>query len=783
MKRIIGVAVTVVFAIAWAVLTVIPWHGLNSVQQLIAYRGGILDIKPWAAESNKQVAGPVRGVDLLIDSLGIPHIFARDDNGAAYALGYMHARDRYFQMELMAYTVMGRLAEVIGPEGIYSDENWRRFGLEEKARLVLDSLTKVQPAVAAYLRSYARGVNDYIAGEDKAHRDPMFLIWNEAPRQWEASYSFLIQWYMSFDLTFYDDYLDRQELLERLPSRVRMILYPGQANGQPLIVPDQALLPMPVQEEAADSGVRLLQGRISHYRRLPQNPDLGSNNWVVGGGRTLTGHSFLCNDLHLFLSSPNILYELELRSSAIHVYGFSLPGVPVVVTGHNERVAWGITNGGWDVTEQYLLKVDPHHPDRYWLNGRWEQMVTRQFAIQVKDEPVHYQTVQYSVFGPVVRKDSLLIGLRWYPSDWTSGVSSFWGLMHAGDWTDFREALRQYDYPSQNFVYGDIHGNIGVISAGKMPRKLPGYAGGLLDGTVFSPWKYISYDSLPQSYNPSREYLFSANQQPERGRDYYGCRWFSDLYRPARIDELLRRPGKLGWGDMREMQGDVMDLSVKDVQTLLVKYTDTSSLKGGWKDMMRWDGRLTANQREAAFYSSFRNAGWHCSKDLAAMLGVKAEPSFDQLIHFLLGADTLTYRGGLLTSRDCFYRLMRMTDSLYAADTGGGKVYSPYSFTIPQMTFLPGLDRLVDGVGGSDNTISVNYQAHPVIRTLIELDGDHIRSWMANATGQTGRLNDAGYWQQLPAWERNELHPTQFVSDPRYLQHITEHISFTENHP
>lgn len=774
MKRYITVSIVLICAIAWAIITTVPWHGLNSLQHLIAYKTGLLDKKPIKQEVKTRIIYDTAGVDIMIDTLRIPHIFAKDDNGIAYATGFMHARDRYFQMELMAYTVMGRLSEIIGPEGIYSDENWKRFGFEEKAKLILDSLSITHPPFAAYLRSYARGVNDYINGEDEEHRDPMYLIWNYSPRSWQASYCFLIQWYMSFDLTFYDDYFDRQEMLEKLPAGIRKIIYPDQAKGLPLIVP--GTLSSPITASVLEKNEKhFLTGRINNYSSLPQNSSLGSNNWVVGGGRTSTGHSFLCNDLHLFLTTPNIFYELELHSPTTHVYGFSLPGTPVIVTGHNEQVSWGITNGGWDVTELYLLKVDPHQKDNYWLNGKWEKMTSRRFPINVKDQATEYQTVQYTVFGPVVKKDSLCFALRWYPSDWTSGIQSFWELMHAGNWKDFREVLRNYDYPSQNFVYGDIHGNIGIICAGKMPVKPSDYAGGLLDGTSFSKWKYIPYDSLPQSYNPSRQFLFSANQQPQAGKTYYGCRWFSDLYRPVRINQLLSRQRKLQFQDMQEMQLDITDLSVKDLQRLLIKYADTASLNGMWKSMLNWDGRLTAYSRESIFFSSFRNAAWRCSREIAAMLKVKSEPSFDQLINFLLQSDTLSYQGHTLTTHDCFHQLMHATDSLFALENKGG---SPYSFSIPQMTFLPGLNMTVNGIGGSDNTINVNYQAHPVIRTLIELSDTGIQSWMVNAIGQTGRLNDAAYLQQFPAWKRNDLHKCQFVEEPKYLQYIVEHISF-----
>jgi penicillin amidase len=455
--------------------------------------------------------------------------------------------------------------------------------------------------------------------------------------------------------------------------------------------------------------------------------------------------------------------------------------VPFVLTGHNERIAWGITSGGWDVTEQYLLRRDPANEKRYWVNGKWNTMEARKYRIQVKGHDDEEWTTDQTVFGPLVKKDSIAYALRWLPQYSASSVYSFWKMMKAVNWVDFRQALRSYDYPSQNFVYADVEKNIGMVCAGKMPVKPKGYSGGMLDGTSMPEEKFIPFDSLPQCFDPARNYLFSANQEPERSGHYYSSRWFDDLYRPQRIDQLLASEKKFDMEDMRQMQLDITDLSVQDLKALLNKYRPAGKSKENWALLMKWDGQLKADEKEAVFYKDFISAARITGNDLAARLGVKAMPRFDPLVNFLLHYDSIPFRKTSIYARDWFERIVNVTDSLYTLNGNPATARYIYSFNIPQMTFLPVFDKGVDNIGGSENTINVNYGAHPVIRTLIEIRDGKIYSSMVNAIGQTGRINEKNYYQQLASWEKNNLHSTQFTSDPQQIRAIATTIIFLKN--
>lgn len=774
MKRIIGTGFLVLATAAWIFITSYHYSGLNNVQQLASYHGGLLNLQQ-LTKHQETIIPNQQEAEVHIDSLGIPHIYANNRNDIAFALGYIHARDRYFQMELIAHSVMGELSTIIGEPGLGSDYFWKKFDLEKRATACLDSLSKNDPALYQYLTTYAKGVNAYVLDEKESNRDPLYSIWHYSPQPWKASYTFLIQWYMSSQLAYYDDYFNRQEVLDKIPDSIRQILYPTQPVDQPCIIPGN--VPVKQTDNRERSLVKLFKaGEPNTFITKDVDRSLGSNNWVINSAHTRSGETFLCNDLHLFLTSPNVFYEVHLSGAGMHVYGYSIPGVPLVLTGHNEKIAWGVTNGGWDVTEQYMLTLNPKNRDQYWLNGQWQAVTKKDFTIQVKGGAAQNATVKYTVFGPVDEKDSRAWSTRWHPLQSCNAISSFWKLMQAANWNDFNNALHAYDYPAQNFVYADVQGNIGMICAGKMPVKPAGYAGGIFDGTVLPEEQYIPFDSLPRSYNPAQGYLFSANQQPQPGNRYYSSRWFDDLYRPRRINELLSGNNRYDIESIRQVQLDRKDLSAGDLKTLLNTYCREEKLSANWESMRTWDGELVPGQQQAVFYQVFRKAAQMADRELANSLQVKAAPQYDQFMHFLLSDRSVSFGNNSINSRECFKRVVTLADSLYNSLQPSS--FNPYTFHIPQMTYLPGLNMEVNDLGGSENTINVSYGAHSVVRTVIKIKDTALQSWMVNAIGQTGRLNDNNYYQQLAAWKKNTLHKTQFTRYPQQLGYITENIFF-----
>lgn len=781
MKNYLSIAGLLGILLAWVWVSQSTDWGGNSAANIAAYRGGLLSLQEAAPKPVLTLHAAGQAAQVYVDTLAIPHIFSNTAPGVAYALGYMHAKERYFQMELLSHVVRGRLAEMVGESGLDSDKEWRAFEFERKAALILDSLRSADPALHAYLTAYSQGVNAYVSQEAPSQRDPMYLVFGRAPEAWKPSYSFLLQWYVAAQLSYYDDYIDKQELLDKLPPQVRHMLYPDYPTNPDLIVPTPAGQPR-AQPSAGKATLAVFQPReANRFASRPTNKSLGSNNWVIGPQRTAAHNVLLCNDPHLVLTAPNIFYEVQLQCPSFHLYGYTIPGIPIVLTGHNDRIAWGVTNGSWDVTEQYVLRLHPQDSTAYWLDGHWQKMQRKEYSFRVKNGDPHRAQVDYSVFGRVIRKGKLVYALRWHPQYGTQAVQALWGVMQATNWPAFRQALRRYDYPSQNFVYGDVNGNIGEISAGKMPIKPAQYAGGMLDGTIRPIQRYVPFDSLPQSFNPAQGYLYSANQEPQRSRYYYAAHWFEDLYRPHRINTILKQGFAFTKDSMLLLQQDVVDLSINDVKQLLNKYATAQKLSPNWQRLARWDGKLDANAQEAIIYKAFRTSATRSGKQLAAQLHIKTAPSFDQLLHFLLNYEELTLPTKKISSKAIFQGLMVQTDSLYRAAATGGAEPITYDFAVAHISSLPGLETQVRGIGGSENTVNVNYSAHSVIRTVVEISSTGINSWMITGGGQSGRINSRFYGQQLPAWQKNAVHPTQFVSSPAQLKAISHQILFTKD--
>ncbi|MFA0963363.1 penicillin acylase family protein [Roseivirga sp. BDSF3-8] len=780
MKKIGKTIVILLILAGWIYFLTSPYEGLNSPAEISSYNNGLLTLEPLKT-TDSEISGLPSEATVKVDSIGIPHIFAKDEKSLGYALGYMHARDRYFQMEMISHIAMGRLAEIIGDPGLGSDSEWRAFLFEEKAKETYSNLASTNPELHAYLGAYADGINAYVEQEKSSERDPLYLLWDYEPNQWEPSYTFLIQWYLSAQLTYYTDYVDKQELLDKVPEDIRKILYPTKPENQRFIIPEsEKVLASSEIKEMPVAGI-FRKGKANTYNTTPSNKSLGSNNWAIAPQKSAKNQAILCNDPHLALTAPVIMYEVQLSSPKLQAYGYTIPGSPIVVSGHNSNIAWGITNGGWDVTELYVLKTDSTKPGTYFYEGEWLKTESKKYTLNSKGQPPYEITVEYSKLGKVVKDKDLTYAVYWHPQKGTHATQTFWDIMQASDWNQFKSALKGYDHPSQNFAYADRKGNIGIISAGKMPVKPEGYAGGLLDGTKKMTGEYLPFDSLPMAYNPAQNYIFSANQEPERDGDYYSSQWYDDLYRPRRIDNLLSEKNDFQAKDMTDLQSDVVDLMVADIQGIAKKHLSENKLSDNWKQFMEWDGTLSPEDDMRFMYKALRQSINESRTKIAEKLDVKMAPTLDQFIHFLLTEEEIKLNGEIVKTDKLFGDIAERTDSLIISQSGNTPTGNPFSFEVGHLTSLPGFSIPVNGMGGSENTVNVNYGAFSVIRTVVALDSTGIESWMITAGGQSGRVNSPRYLQQLPDWVSNQPHLTQSPEQPEQVNQVAQTIHFKKN--
>ncbi len=509
-----------------------------------------------------RVAGVSAPVEVRRDARGVPHLRAQSLEDLFFAQGYVTAQDRLWQMDLVRRLAEGELSEIFGERTLRIDIENRTLGFRQVAER---AVTEMNPAAARMLAAYARGVNAFIATHE--NQLPIeFALLGYKPRPWQPVDSFGAALNMAKVLsTTWPIDLMR----ERIRARVSADLYTD-------LFPDHSAYDHPVAEvpPAAAPG-KSQTGNESSLEALPLDPvlevlsepvayssaGLGSNNWIVGGAHTESGKPLLANDPHLGHSIPSVWYMIHLKAPGLDVSGVSLPGLPLVIIGHNERIAWGMTNTGPDVQDLYIESFNFRDPNKYLHNAEWVPAEVREEDIKVRKESDYHFTVKVTRHGPVISHEGDRdLALRWTALEPHALTFPFLKIDQAGNWQEFTSALRGFSGPMQNFVYGDVDGNIGYYAAGWVPIRKQG------DGTVpvqgstdDYDWKgYIPFEDLPHAYNPASGIIATANGRvvPD-SYPYLITHHWDAPYRTARIFQLLQSGNRFTVADMQRIQMDI----------------------------------------------------------------------------------------------------------------------------------------------------------------------------------------------------------------------------------
>lgn len=594
-----------------------------------------------------QIAGLQGPVNIYRDELGIPRIYADSAHDLFVAQGYVHAQDRFWQMEFWRRIGSGRLSELFGPATLGTDRfvrtlGWARAAAADEA--ALDSETR------QYLQWYADGVNAYLDTRDSLGLE--FTIMglqgaNVKPEKWTIINSLTWLKAMAWDLGGnLDKELERAQLAQIIGPEATNEMDPFYPADHPVILPSPA--------SSFDASSTLATIRQIDTLLGGGFQGIGSNNWVISGKLTDTGRPYLANDPHLASQMPSIWYEVGLHCRKIADYcpfdvvGFSFAGVPGVIIGHNQRIAWGVTNLDPDVQDVFVENINPGNPNQYEVNGRWAdaQVIPEIITVRGKVEPdpdhpemkiaydegVDLSTVTIIVrvtrHGPLIDSayasardlSSSFNGLDMPPDAalalrWTAiSAPSFTyraviNIMRAQNWDQFRSALRDWTVPAQNFIYADLDGNIGYQAPGLIPIRRGG------DGTYPVPgWNddydwtgYIPFEELPSAYNPPQGYIATANNAVV-GPDYKYLltRDWDAGYRARRIDDMIQAKNKIGLADVQAMQGDNANLSAREVMPYLAAlHFDEPVLQAGLDSLQRWDFQQHLDSGPAALYNLF----------------------------------------------------------------------------------------------------------------------------------------------------------------------------------
>ncbi len=551
-------------------------------------------------------------VEIVTDRYGVPHIYAHNEDDLYLAQGYVHAQHRLWQMELNRRIGSGRLAEIFGEIALEADRFARRLGMH---RAAADGVRTLSAHSTRILDAYTRGVNAFIS----SHRNNLpveFTLLRINPAPWQSADT--VQWskMMGWNLGGnWETEIVRARLVARLGPERAAKLEAGYDPAHPLIIPPGV----------AYKGANL--GMLEQYASLKQLSGFGllsgSNNWVVDGTMTTTGAPIVCNDPHLGQAAPSIWFECHLVAGEIDVVGASFPGAPGVVIGHNRHVAWGVTNAISDVEDLYIERFDPQNPNQYEFMGHWEEAQVYREEIKVKGrkDPV-IEEVRVTRHGPILttikgstngengeQSDELPLALRWTGLEHNDIMIALEKMALATNTDEFREALRHWDVPAQNFVFADTHGNIAYLMAGAIPTRAKGQALLPMPGwTGEYEWTgLIPFEELPQITNPPQHFIATANNRvvDDSYPHYITHEWLNG-YRAQRIRDLLTSKGKLSLSDMAAIQSDQYSIPAEEVVPYIMSVTARTQLATQAQDILRaWNYVLSPDSAGASIYTTF----------------------------------------------------------------------------------------------------------------------------------------------------------------------------------
>ncbi|MFG1684876.1 penicillin acylase family protein [Nonomuraea sp. NPDC049269] len=806
-----------------------------------------------ARRSFPQVDGTIRlpglagNVEIYRDKAGIPQIYADSSEDLFMAQGFVHAQDRFWEMDFRRHVTSGRLSELFGKATLDNDKAIRTMGWRRVAEQELPELSE---STRRYLDSYAKGVNAWLQANpnasDRSLEYSVLKVQNGAyrPEPWTAADSVAWLKAMAWDLrSNMEDEIDRALALTKLPRERVEQLYPEYPYDSHAPIVTRGTIADDRFDERARLGARgtttrgtttrgqSVTGALAQAAKTldavpgtmsaADRDGIGSNSWVVSGEHTASGKPLLANDPHLSAQMPSVWYQVGLHcrkiteSCSYDVTGFSFSGLPGVIIGHTDKIAWGFTNLGPDVADLFLERVTG---DTYLYKGESVKLETRQEKIKVAGSGTVTLNVRSTRHGPLINEvigdvkpsdGANAVALQWTALTPGTTVDAIFAMNAATDWPEFRAAASLFDVPAQNLVYADTEGHIGYQAPGRIPVREKG------DGTWPVPgwtgeydWRTapIPYDQLPSVEDPADGYIVTANNaviDPKRYRPLLTKDWAYG-YRSQRILDRIKQEiakGKVDAATMSKIQQDTYNGLAKDVVPALMRVPLAGPAVQARKLLQDWDGSQGVNSTPAAYF----NAVWrHLLKltfddDLPAGARPSGGDRWYEVVKRLLDApddpfwDDTTTKGRTETRDDILQQALAAAYQ-EVADRLGTDLAAWRWGDLHQLTLTNGslgtsgiapIEALfnrgpfeVPGSKDAPNATGWNVQRDytvtsvPSMRMVVDL-GDLDKSGWINLTGASGHAFHDNYWDQAPLWAKGELLP--MYSKPSTVQKAAVH--------
>ncbi|WP_103960591.1 penicillin acylase family protein [Nonomuraea solani] len=771
-------------------------------------------------EGSLRLPGLTGSVEIYRDKSGIPHIYADTSADLFMAQGFVHAQDRFYEMDFRRRLTSGRLSELYGKATLDQDKALRTMGWRKVAEQELPELAQ---QTQDYLGAYAKGVNAWLSANpnasDRSLEYSVLKLQNggHEPEKWGPVDSVAWLKAMAWDLrSNMEDEIDRALALTKLPRERVEQLYPGYPFDRhaPIVGEgaieqdrfDQRAQPRPRAGQAFAQAARTLDA-VPSTMSSADREGIGSNSWVISGEHTASGKPLLANDPHLAPQMPSVWYQAGLHCRKItedcsyDVTGFTFSGVPGVIIGQTDKISWGFTNLGPDVADLFLEQVEG---DTYLYKGERVKLETRQEQIKVAGGAPVTITVRSTRHGPLINEvmddakpsgEANAVALQWTALTPGRTVDAIFALNRAGDWEEFKAAAALFDVPAQNLIYADTSGKIGYQAPGRVPVRPKG------DGTWPVPgwtgeydWKTapIPYDQLPSVQDPAEGFIVTANNaviDPRRYRPLLTKDWAYG-YRSERIRDLIKEAIKKGPIDAAAMGKIQQDTYNGFAETLIpaLMEVDLAGPAGKARESLKtWDRAQGLGSAPAAYF----NAVWRhvltltFNDDLPAAARPTGGDRWYEVVRRLLAApddlfwDDVT-TGNLKETRDDILRQAMASAYQELADRLGEDVKGWRWGDLHRLELVNGtlgtsgigpIEALFNRgplsvAGGKDavNATGWNVQkgyeitAVPSMRMIVDLSDLDKSRWI-NLTGASGHAFHDHYWDQAEVWARGELLP------------------------
>ncbi len=714
------------------------------------------------------VEGLSNPVEILRDTWGIPHIFAKTMEDMFLAQGFVVAQDRMWQLDIWKRTGEGRLAEIVGASAIQRDTLARLLRFRGNWDAEYQSY---HPQGREIIEAFVKGINAAISLA--ANRLPIeFQIMGLKPQPWtpETVVSRMAGFVMTRNAS---SEVWRAQMVKALGTQKTEELAPLNPLKK-IHVPEGLNL-----DDIDSSVIALFPGRADKLDLKP----VESNNWVVDGAKTNTGKPLLANDPHRPILNPSLRYMVHLNSPGWNVLGAGEPALPGIATGHNEQIAWGITILGIDQQDLYVEETDPQNPNRYRTGDTWSQMQIEKDRIPVKGQAPVEVTLKFTRHGPVIHEDPQkhrAYALRYVGSDpGTAGYLGALSIHQARNWEEFRKGVEHWKVPSLNLVYADVDGNIGYQGVGLTPVRKNG--DGLLP-VPGSPSKYewerfLPMSALPHYFNPPQHFIATANHNviPQGYAHVLGYELGSS-FRYDRIVEVLRRPRFFTIEDFKKLQHDVMSLPARELVPLLKNVrTDDPELRQATDLLLAWNYWVGKEVAAAAIYEFWfqklqtnvykqrvPEEAWKLIQEKFSVERVidwlkKADPGRDKILlqsleeaikdlKHLMGPDMKKWHWGAVHIAEFNHPL--------AASNALKAIFNPL-----------GVARDGDGltVGNTGGSAADNFQQRTGASYRHILDtADWDRSVGTSVPGQSGQPRSPHYADLISYWAENRYFPLLF---------------------